>query len=620
MTIGIAVALLLGLIGIGPTITHAATAPTLGAVGTYGIVSSTWTNSLNAALETAIIGGVCYTTPPATPPVSINGVTVTPLSLAVVPCTNGADQSTALSTLTGQSCTSLGININLDNVAGHTTGHYTPGCYSSSGTMDITLSTTVTLDGPGVYIFKSGGALTTGANSRVVLAGGASASDVYWAPTGLASLGANSASSATPTFVGTIIADALGSTGITIGHFVNLLGRLLAFGHTVTTDSNTITVPTTLRVVKVVDNTGGGTAVYSDFNMHVKLSGTDVSGSPSVGSTTPGKPYALSAGTYVVSEDANSSYTATFSGDCNSGGSVTLATGDNKTCTVTNTFVVGGGGGGGSGSSFAPLPLINLTKVPSPLALPGGAGSVTYTYTATNVGIVAMGGVWVKDDKCSTVTLVSGDTNANALLDVNEAWVYRCTKVVSQTERNTATAHGQANGWDGYDTASATVVVGASLTPPLIHLVKRPNVFVLPVGGGAVTYFYSVTNPGTAPLSNVSITDDKCTGLPGRVAGHPGDLNDNNLLESNETWTFTCQTNLTKTTTNIGTAEGSANGLTAIDFSPATVVVSAPGFPNTGLTPDWTTVLMSIVILGGVLIVSVAVLFALRKDPSDPRV
>ncbi len=267
-----------------------------------------------------------------------------------------------------------------------------------------------------------------------------------------------------------------------------------------------------------------------------------------------------------------------------------------------------------SGNYFEPLPLINVTKIPNPLALPGGPGSVTYTYTATNIGKVAMRGVWVRDNKCSPVNFISGDSNSDSMLDLNESWTYRCTKVVSKTETNTATAHGQASGWDGYDTANATVVVGVSLVPPLIHLEKRPNVFILPAGGGAVTYLYTVTNPGTAPLNNVSVVDDKCIGLPGRVVGHPGDLNKNNLLESNETWQFTCKTNLTKTTTNIGTAEGHANGLTAIDFSPATVVISTPGLPNTGIGPDEKSIPWNIVIPASILSVLTLLYFVLRKQ------
>jgi hypothetical protein len=63
---------------------------------------------------------------------------------------------------------------------------------------------------------------------------------VYWAPVGAATLGANAALSVAPTFVGTIISAA----GITIGHFATLTGRALAFGGTVTTDADTIAVPT----------------------------------------------------------------------------------------------------------------------------------------------------------------------------------------------------------------------------------------------------------------------------------------------------------------------------------------------------------------------------------------
>jgi hypothetical protein len=40
------------------------------------------------------------------------------------------------------------------------------------------------------------------------------------------------------------VGNILDNAGITIGHFANLTGRALAFGGTVTTDANTITVPT----------------------------------------------------------------------------------------------------------------------------------------------------------------------------------------------------------------------------------------------------------------------------------------------------------------------------------------------------------------------------------------
>lgn len=231
---------------------------------------------------------------------------------------------------------------------------------------------------------------------------------------------------------------------------------------------------------------------------------------------------------------------------------------------------------------------------------------MTYTYTLRNIGTVPVTNVTMVGDACGPIVRVSGDSNANNALEVNETWVHTCSTTLAATHTNTVVATGWANGISAVDTASATVVVGAPIIPPLIHVVKVPSVFALPAPGGAVTYTYTVTNPGTAPLSNVSITDDRCTGLPGRVVGHPGDLNQNNLLESNEAWGFTCQTNLTQTTTNIGTASGSANGLTARDLALATVVVATPGLPSTGLPPKWASMQRDATIAVGILLLVLA--------------
>ena len=218
-----------------------ATAPDIGSLGTHAIVSDTYTNSLNAGLETAIIGNVCFTTGPATVPVSIVG------SSGACPAAAGVDQSNALAILNGQLCTSLGggaVALNAAVVGANPPGTFPPGCYSSGGAMDITLGSTVTLTGAGVYIFRPGGALTTGANSRVTLAAGACANDVFWAPVGATTIGANAATSpGVPTFVGNIFRGNAAGLSITLGQFAHLTGRALAFGSTVTTDSNTIDVP-----------------------------------------------------------------------------------------------------------------------------------------------------------------------------------------------------------------------------------------------------------------------------------------------------------------------------------------------------------------------------------------
>lgn len=234
----------------------AQTAPPLGTTATYGIVSSTFTNS-NTSPQTIVNGDVCFTTGPVTPPLSITGTTVTPC-----PPQAGLDQGAALANLLGQPCTSLGAGaITLDTVVigANPPGTIPPGCYSSGGAMNITATTNVTLNGNGVYIFRPGGALNTGANSQVLLAGGACAGNVFWAPVGAATIGANAALSPTPTFAGNILAAA----GITIGHFAHLSGRALAFGGTVTTDANTITVP----VCAATPVTGGAIPTLSEWAM-----------------------------------------------------------------------------------------------------------------------------------------------------------------------------------------------------------------------------------------------------------------------------------------------------------------------------------------------------------------
>lgn len=93
----------------------------------------------------------------------------------------------------------------------------------------------------------------------------------------------------------------------------------------------------TLKVAKVVDNTLGGTAVPSDFQIHVKDASTDVSGSPFAGDAS-GTLLLLNADIYQVSEDGGpANYTPSFSG-CDNSGNITVTASSTVTCTITNTY------------------------------------------------------------------------------------------------------------------------------------------------------------------------------------------------------------------------------------------------------------------------------------------
>ena len=338
---------------VGQNIAFAATTPSLGAATTYGILSSTYTNTSGG---TTVNGDVGFTTGAPVVPAGIHGFygSGAPYSTA------GTNQGSALSTgLTPQVCTYSfppgDIDLSTDTSRpASTVSVFTPGVYCITGAMAI--SGPLTLSGSGTYIFRSTGALTSGDSSIIVFTG-VSACDVFWTPGGATTLGANT------TFVGTDIDD----SGVTVGANTTWLGRALAFNGTVTTVTDNITVPTcsvppaTLNVIKFVS---GGTAIPSNFNLHVMLGGSDVATSPHLGAGSPGTSYSLAPGTYVVSEDNSSSYTPSFTGDCNSSGSAILFAGQTYTCNVTNTYV--------------PPPV-----VAAPVHVSSGGGQGTYRPPAT---------------------------------------------------------------------------------------------------------------------------------------------------------------------------------------------------------------------------------------------
>ena len=436
----------------------------------------------------------------------------------------------------------------------------TSGVYTSATSLSLT--GVLTLDGQNdpesVFIFQAGSTLTTASASEVKLINGARYCRVFWQVGSSATLGTNSI------FRGHILAQA--SITATTGVYVQ--GQLLARTGAVTLDTNTIIngiceTAATLTVIKQVINDDTGIALPADFSLSVKTSGiagTHVSGSPQIGSTI-GSVYSLLPGTYVISETAHAGYSSTFLGaDIN--GNVTLTAGENRVVTVVN-------------NDIAPViiaPLINVVKTPSPLSLPYGSGVVTYTYTVTNPGVVPLTSVSVTDNKVNTVNYVSGDTNLDLILQPSETWIFKGSSTLYTTTTNRATATGSGNGLLATDIANATVVVTPveqpPVYPPLVNIVKSASPLALLYGEGPVTYTYRVTNPGLVTLSNIIVTDDKIN----EVTYVSGDLNNDTLMQTTETWIYTATDVLTETTVNTATVTARANGMISTDTSIATVI------------------------------------------------
>jgi len=212
------------------------------------------------------------------------------------------------------------------------------GVYSAtSGTFGITGE--LILDGQNnpntVFIFKMASTLVTADASKVTLINGANACNVFWKVGSSATLGKTSLIS------GHILATA----SITANAGAVIEGSLLASTGAVTLSNNTITnnvcpaaTTASLTIKKHVINDNAGTKTAANFNLHVKLNGVEVTGSPAVG-TEAGVVYTLAAGTYVISEDTATGYLVSYSGGSGVTGTITLAVGDKKTVTVTNNDV-----------------------------------------------------------------------------------------------------------------------------------------------------------------------------------------------------------------------------------------------------------------------------------------
>jgi len=584
----------------GPSaVLAAATLPPLGAAANFSVLAQTAITDvpnsvisgnvgLNAAgtnyagLTSAEVGGTIYDT---------NG-TGPDGALAILSPSVQADALAAYTTnIPGQALTS-------------NQGPALDGLTLNSGVYDIGAGRlnggVLTLDGPGVYIFRASSDFIS--SGSINLINGARACDVFWRVQTLATINGSS-------FVGTILA----GTGVHFGANVTLDGRAFAIGGDVTMISDTISGPTcattatssrqrfygNINVVKTVINDNGGVKTVADFPLLVNGSFIASGVTNRVGASDS------QAYEYKVTETKDPNYVATFSGDCDADGIIRINPNENKFCIITNNDL-------GSPVVVAPVPpLIDVVKVPSPLALPAGPGLVAYTYTLRNIGAVPVSDITMTGDTCGPIVLNSGDTNGDAKLDVNEVWIYKCSTTLSETHTNTVVTTGWANGISAVDIASATVVVGTPIVPPLIHVSKIPNPLKLTAGGGLVTYTEKITNPGTEDLSNIKITDDKC----GPLKYVSGDINGDYKIQPSETFTYTCQTKLAKTTTNTVVASGEANGMTVKDLAVATVVVAnaVPKLPNTGAPVDGGTPWNIIALSSFLLLASASVIVARKK-------
>ncbi len=100
----------------------------------------------------------------------------------------------------------------------------------------------------------------------------------------------------------------------------------------------------------------------------------------------------------------------------------------------------------------------------------------------------------------------------------------------------------------------------------------------VPIGGGDITFSYTVNNPSSVPLSQVGITDKQCPA----VAYVSGDVNSDKMLQNTETWQYTCSRSTTMALTSDALVTGYYNGVPVTALGSASVTIIPAGPPMTG--------------------------------------
>jgi uncharacterized repeat protein (TIGR01451 family) len=169
--------------------------------------------------------------------------------------------------------------------------------------------------------------------------------------------------------------------------------------------------------------------------------------------------------------------------------------------------------------------------------LTDGGDTITYSYVVDNTGNVSLSGVTLTDPGVSFnggaanalstgPTLVSGDTDSDNILDVNEVWTYSATYVLTQA--NVDAAAGVTDGVSNTVSATANNPQGTPVAPtpggstltaettipaaPSLTIDKTADTAGPLTVGQVVNYTYLVTNTGNVTISGVDVNETAFNG------------------------------------------------------------------------------------------------------------
>jgi uncharacterized membrane protein len=260
---------------------------------------------------------------------------------------------------------------------------------------------------------------------------------------------------------------------------------------------------------------------------------------------TPGTPQTITVPDGVVNVDATGKFT--FTADANFDG------------TVTFPYVISDGNGGEATANeiinvtIPSDPKLELIKTSSVVdtnsdGITQAGETINYSFSVKNTGNVDITNLTITDSKCT----VSGNL-ATLAVGATDTTTFSCSYTITQADitagkvTNTATVTGKdPSNQDVTDISDSNdpTKTGAddpTETPltqtPRLSLIKKSTVNGTGSAGDTISYTFEVTNTGNVPITNLTITDSKCT-----VSGNLATL----AVGATDTTTFSCSYTITQ--------------------------------------------------------------------------
>ncbi len=342
-------------------------------------------------------------------------------------------------------------------------------------------------------------------------------------------------------------------------------------------DQFTVAIKNGATTVNSATTSGAGTSATTGIQTLASATTYTLSDTMASGSASALGQY---AGSISCSNAASGSSTFLPSG-AGTSFSVTPASGDLITCTITNT---------------AGTATLGLVKTASPNTNVIVGNTITYTYAVTNTGTLPLTNVTVSDPHVGlsaiTCTPAQGSTlAAAATMSCTATYTITQADVDGGSILNTGTVTGTDPSANIITKTAGTTVTAAQSASFSLSKSASPSTNV--IAGDVVTYTFSGTNTGSVALHNVSVSDPM-SGLSAVTCSPaaPTTLAPNATISCSATYTVT-QSNVNAgsfaNTATIGGLDPSNNpvsqtGSTTVTArQTATLALSKTASPNTGV-------------------------------------